>query len=150
MIAIAIPHRKTPWRACAKAVRNSACILGGSLAASAGLSWTPLPRRWTTAAGRCESWLASRAAKIAPKIATPNEPPIERKNVAVAVATPMFARLGVVLDDEHEHLHDEADADADDEHVDGREPGLRCRRSRRESRNMPTTRIPVPAIGNIR
>ena len=28
-------------------------------------------------------------AKIAPKIATPNEPPTERKNVAVDVATPM-------------------------------------------------------------
>ena len=33
----------------------------------------------------------SRAAKIAPKMATPNEPPIERKKVAVEVATPMFS-----------------------------------------------------------
>ena len=67
------------------------CIVGGSSAASAGLSWTPLPRRSTTLAGRCESSCESRAAKIAPKIATPKEPPIERKNVAVAVATPMFS-----------------------------------------------------------
>src|SRR5437868_11941820 len=34
------------------------------------------------------SQCASRFAKIDPKIATPNEPPIERKNVDVAVATP--------------------------------------------------------------
>ena len=32
--------------------------------------------------------VARREAKIAPKIATPSEPPIERKNVAVEVATP--------------------------------------------------------------
>ena len=33
--------------------------------------------------------LASREAKIVPKIATPKEPPTERKNVAVEVATPI-------------------------------------------------------------
>ena len=36
------------------------------------------------------SSFARREAKIAPKIATPSEPPIERKNVAVEVATPML------------------------------------------------------------
>ncbi len=60
---------------------------------------------------------------MAPKIATPNEPPTERKNVAVEVATPMSCGSRVVLDDEHEHLHHEPDADTDDEHVRGREPG---------------------------
>ena len=66
-------------------------MAGGRRSASAGLSWTPLPRRSTTARGKCASWPERRAAKIAPKIATPKEPPIERKKVAVEVATPMFS-----------------------------------------------------------
>ena len=90
---------------------------------------------------------ASRDAKIAPKIATPNEPPIERKNVAVAVATPMFSRLGVVLDDEHEHLHHEADADADDEHVDGREPRRRAGAEAREQEHADDERRRCPRSG---
>ena len=40
------------------------------------------------AAGSAVSSVASRVAKIAPNSATPIEPPIERKNVAVDVATP--------------------------------------------------------------
>jgi hypothetical protein len=55
-------------------------------------------------------------------MATPNEPPTERKKVAVDVATPISRGADVVLHDEHEHLHDEADADADDGHVHRREP----------------------------
>ena len=42
------------------------------------------------APGIAASSCASRAAKIAPNTATPSEPPIERKNVAVEVATPML------------------------------------------------------------
>ena len=53
-----------------------------------GLSWTPLPRCAVTARGRPASWSASRVAKIVPKSATPNAPPMLRKNVADAVATP--------------------------------------------------------------
>ena len=79
-------------------------IAGIALAASLWLPW------WRTAGGRGCTWsgrmfappdrpeapgmpassLPSRDAKIAPKIATPSEPPIERKNVAVEVATPML------------------------------------------------------------
>ena len=42
-------------------------------------------------AGRCpESSRESPAAKIAPKIATPTEPPIDRNSVAPEVATPRW------------------------------------------------------------
>ena len=88
---IATPHRKTPCSACAKACRKSACTAGGRLVGlgRAELDAAAEPR--DDARGKPASWSASREAKIAPKIATPNEPPIERKNVAVEVATPMFS-----------------------------------------------------------
>ena len=68
------------------------CIAGGSCAASRGaeLDAAAEPRRRRSRQVR-ELVARAAAAKIAPKIATPNEPPIERKNVAVAVATPMFS-----------------------------------------------------------
>ena len=68
------------------------CTTGGRCRTWAGLMCTPLPICATALRGRCCSSLASREAKIVPKIATPNEPPTERKNVAVEVATPMSAR----------------------------------------------------------
>ena len=83
---------------------------------------------------------------MAPKRATPNDPPTERKNVAVEVATPMLARLRVVLDDEHEHLHHEADADSDDRHVHGREPGRGSHAELREQEH-PDDGTAVPTIG---
>ena len=60
---------------------------------------------------------------MVPKIATPNAPPTERKNVAVEVATPMSCGRTSFWTTRIEHLHDEPDADPDDEHVDGGEPG---------------------------
>ena len=67
------------------------CIVGRRLCRLGGTELDTAAEALDDRAGRWESSSASRAAKIAPKIATPNEPPIERKNVAVAVATPMFS-----------------------------------------------------------
>ena len=71
------------------ACRKSAWTAGGRCFACSGLRCTPLPRCAVIALGRCDSWLDRREAKIVPKIATPKEPPTERKNVAVDVATPI-------------------------------------------------------------
>src|SRR4029079_803421 len=88
-IAITMPQRKTPWSAFAKICRKSARTSGGSCLARAG-STAPASRSFAvTSAGRRFSSLASREAKMAPKSATPNEPPTERKKVAVEVTTPM-------------------------------------------------------------
>ena len=64
--------------------RRQVCGLGGTELDTAAEALDDGAREVESSSGR-------RAAKIAPKIATPNEPPIERKNVAVAVATPMFS-----------------------------------------------------------
>ena len=88
-IAITMPKRKTPWSAFAKICRKSARTSGGSCFARAGSIAPTSPSFAITSAGRRVSSLASREAKIAPKSATPNEPPTERKKVAVEVTTPM-------------------------------------------------------------
>ena len=67
---------------------------------------------------------ASREVMIAPKIATPNEPPIWRKNVADEVATPISRGEHGVLHGEHEHLHHDAEAEAEHEHAE-RDPPVR-------------------------
>ena len=53
---------------------------------------TPPEKRAAIAAAASPSSSVRREAKIAPNSATPSEPPIERKNVAVEVATPMSLR----------------------------------------------------------
>src|ERR1017187_6896385 len=69
-------------------------MAGGSASSCAGLAETLLPctarsadggRYWGRLAGR-------RLLKLAPKAATPKEPPIERKNVEEDVATPSWLR----------------------------------------------------------
>ena len=76
----------------------------------------------STPAGRyLGSSVNRRLLKMAPKTATPNDPPIDRKNVALEVAVPRCSCGGDVHDDHDEHLHDEADAESDDEHVEAPE-----------------------------
>ena len=58
-----------------------------------GVEMDPAPRCLVTLAGSAFGWLASRDAKMAPEIVTPNEPPTERKKVAVEVATPTSSGL---------------------------------------------------------
>ena len=66
-------------------------------------------------------WLArlpaSTLEKIAPKIAVPNDPPIDRKNVAPGGRDAQLAVRHAVLHDDDQHLHDAADAHAEHEHV---------------------------------
>ena len=72
------------------APRKSSRISAGSACTCAGEMLTPPPpTRAATCGGSFDSSSARREAKIAPNSATPSEPPIERKNVAVLVATPM-------------------------------------------------------------
>jgi hypothetical protein len=82
-------------------------------------------------------------------MATPKEPPMGRKNVAVAVATPMFCGLASFwttrtrtcitspIPTPTTSMYTEASH--------GAVPG-----PRRDSRNMPTTSVAVPAIGDTR
>ena len=71
------------------ACRKSACTAGGRCFACSGLRWMPLPSLAVTRCGNTASSPESLLAKIAPKMATPKEPPTERENVAVEVATPI-------------------------------------------------------------
>ena len=65
---------------------------GGKARIAAGLlsrRFTSPPTRANASAGRWRgSSVASRAFMMAPKMATPNEPPIDRKNWVAEVATP--------------------------------------------------------------
>ena len=88
-IAIAMPHRKTPWSALEKTWRKSACTSGGSARALAGSIAPTSPSRATTSVGSRDSSPASLDENTAPKRATPNDPPTERKKVAVEVTTPI-------------------------------------------------------------
>ena len=85
----AAPTMKTGCSASTNACRNSSRITGSSAWTWSGLMFTPPPRRAATSPGSRSSSCVSREAKIAPNSATPSEPPMERKNVAVEVATPM-------------------------------------------------------------
>jgi hypothetical protein len=85
--------------------RKSARTSGGSCFARAGSIAPTSPSLAVMSPGSRASSLVSRDAKIAPKRATPNEPPTERKNVAVDVTTPMSCGRASVLDDQHQHLH---------------------------------------------
>jgi hypothetical protein len=58
------------------------------------------------------SWLA----KMAPKMATPIEPPIWRKRVEPELATPRYFVVDGVLGGEHEHLDDQPEAEPEHEH----------------------------------
>ena len=100
-----------------------------------------------TLAGKLASWSASRLAKIVPKIATPKEPPTERKNVAVEVATPIssggtsFWTTSTSTCITRPIPTPTTSMYSDASHGAVPTPS-------RESRNMPPTRIAVPAIGN--
>ena len=70
-------------------------ISGGNRRICAGLlrSWLARPPASASAAAGTSrgSSSAIRVFRIAPKTATPNNPPIDRKKVAAAVATPRSA-----------------------------------------------------------
>jgi hypothetical protein len=99
------------------------------------------------AVGRCDSWPDRREAKIVPKIATPKEPPTERKKVAVDVATPISCGrtsfwttrtstcMTSPIPTPTTSMYSEASQGA-------------VPTPRRESRYMPQTSTAVPAIGN--
>ena len=64
-------------------------------------------------------------------MATPKQPPMERKKVAPG-GHAEIAVVGVVLDREDEYLHHEAEPEADDEHVQRPRERRRRRPHRRE------------------
>ena len=90
---------------------------------------------------------ASRLEKIAPNMATPNEPPIERKNVVAEDTTPMSVQRDRVLDGQDQRLHHHAETGAEHGHVErGQHParvGLE-----KLSRNIPNAAVAVPATGH--
>ena len=80
--------KKTVWMASAYAWTTASWTLGESRLSRSGLS-VSLLTPGGSAVGEAEPRVAvSRLVKIVPKMATPNEPPMERKNVAPEVATP--------------------------------------------------------------
>ena len=104
-------------------------------------------RRAPAAAACRRGSTASWFAKIAPKIGTPIVPPIERKRVAVEVATPRLRVLDGVLHREDEHLHHEPEAEPEDGHVQvGGELCSSRRRGGRAGRARATVSA-VPMIG---
>ena len=98
---------------------------------------------------RCLARLpTSTFEKIAPKIAVPKEPPMDRKNRRPEVATPS-SEHGRVLHDEHEYLHHATEAHAEHEHV------QRCDEQAlpapiRDKSRSPMVIRPVPTIGKTR
>src|SRR6266704_3678938 len=74
----------TAWTTPSRTGAGSARILAGLCCSACG-SRPPARARAGTSLGR---YHASRFVRIAPKMATPNEPPIERKKVAAEVAVP--------------------------------------------------------------
>ncbi len=102
-----------------------------------------------TACGRPASWSESRVAKIVPKSATPNAPPMLRKNVADAVATPMSSgRASFCTASTSTCMTRPSPTPTTTMYAEATHGGVSTPSS--ESRNMPTTRIAVPAIGNGR
>ena len=96
-----------------------------------------------------ERMSSSRLVKIAPRIAVPTEPPIERNSVAPEVATPSSSYGDRVLHGEHEHLHHHAEPEAEHEHVDrGAAAVLVPASIVRQQRTCPTHATAVPAIGH--
>ncbi len=92
MTANGTPARKTEPSDWEKACTTPLWIAAGSLSRTCGLA-LPMPPesppRWNPLGRSVTSLAISTLLKMAPKIGTPMEPPMERKKVAVEVATPM-------------------------------------------------------------
>ena len=88
-------------------------------------------------------------AKIVPKSATPNAPPMLRKNVADAVATPTSCgRASFWTASTSTCMTRPSPTPTTTMYAEATHGGVSTPSS--ESRNMPTTSIAVPAIGNGR
>ena len=89
---IGAADRNTVCRAASTDPVTAAAVSAGRARMAAGLSSSSETRPPTAASASGESRAgssnASRAFRIVPKTATPNEPPSDRKNCAEAVATP--------------------------------------------------------------
>ena len=86
--------RNTVWKDSTYACRMSACSAAGSRFSAAGLAWAEAglnPRGSGAPCSAAARLAASRLEKIDPKMATPNEPPMVRKNVTLEVAAPRSA-----------------------------------------------------------
>ena len=92
--ATGIAARKTGCRASENACCTPSLTAAGSLFSRAGLAGAPValrpPGRVTPCSAEASS-MASRFEKIAPKIDTPNAPPMLRKKVTPEVAVPRSA-----------------------------------------------------------
>ena len=100
------------------------------------------------AGSRSASWPVSCDDSTAPRIATPNEPPSDRKNVADGRAGAQVAHVDRVLHGEDQRLHAQAEADADHHHVDERHPERACPPASRVNSSMPASSTTEPATGN--
>src|SRR4029077_5665492 len=88
-------QRKTVCKELENASISPVRTARGNCAIFAGLEWSSAPALAALkclVAGSRRSQKARRLAKIVPKIATPNDPPIDRKKTEAAVATPISGR----------------------------------------------------------